>query len=175
MAETENTWRKRETREFLCLSGNKVIVRRPGPDLALKAGKVARILKAQMDAGADVNKQLEFIETLPDDELEKLMAFARILVSDVVIQPPLSLHPKEGQLTPDDVPLEDFWQIFMSGMQGFPDMPVKMQQGITVLPDGKELIAEGETTIEAVHNFPEGQEPSVDAGKDGGDVEGFPC
>lgn len=152
MAETENIWRKRQTKSFNCPSGNVVTVRRPGPDLALKAGKVARILQAQTEAGADIQKQLEFMETLPDVELEKLMAFARILIVDVVIQPPLSLHPKEGQLGPDDVPLEDFWVIFMAAMRGFPDMPVQT--------------TEGETTLENVNNFPEGQSSSAGISED---------
>lgn len=155
--ETGNKWRKRETISFPCVSGNKIIVRRPGPDLALKAGKVARILKAQSEAGTDVNKQLEFIETLPDDELEKLMTFARIFVSDVVINPPLSLHPKEGQLSPDDVPLEDFWQIFISGMRGFPEAAIKT--------------VEGETSIEAVQTFSGEQDASVDISEDSESVQ----
>lgn len=143
MAETENIWRKRETKSITCPSGNVVVVRRPGPDLALKAGKVARILQGQAEVGADANKQLEFIEKLPDAELDKLMTFARVLISDVVIQPTLSLQPKEGQLGPDDVPLGDFWFIFTGAMNGFPEMPVRT--------------TEGETTLENVNNFPEGQ------------------
>lgn len=158
---SENTWRKRETISLECPTGNKVIARRPGPDLALRAGKVARILQAQTEAGATVDKQLEFIEKLPEDELDKLMGFARILVADVVIQPPLSLHPKEGQLSPDDVPLNDFWFIFTWAMNGGPTMPVKLR--------------EGETDIETVRTFPEGQEPGIDDGEDGRSVEGFPC
>ena len=161
MAETENTWRKRATLSLNCPSGNIVTVRRPGPDLALKAGKVARILQRQGQAGTDVNKQLEFIETLPDAELDKLMGFARILIADVVIQPALLLTPREGQLSPDDVPLNDFWFIFTWAMNGGPDMPVKL--------------AEGETDIEAVRTFPEQSGSSADAGEDGGNNEGFPC
>jgi len=152
MAQTENTWRKRETKSIDCPSGNKVVVRRPGPDLALKAGKIARILQGQTEAGGDVNKQLEFIEKLPDAELDKLMGFARVLVADVVIQPALSLHPKEEQLSPDDVPLEDFWFIFTGAMNGFPQMPVKT--------------AEGETSIEAVRSFPEGQGADLSVNED---------
>jgi len=161
MAETENTWRKRQPIKFPCKSGNEITVRRPGPDLALKAGKFARVLKSQMDAGASVEQQLEFIEKLPDDELEKLMAFARIFVADVVINPPLSLNPREGQLGPDDVPIEDFWQIYISGMRGFPETSVKLK--------------EGETTVDAVTSFPEQSGSSTDASEDGGNVEGFPC
>ncbi len=155
--EATNQWRKRSTHSLSCPSGNVATVRRPGPDLALKAGKVARILQRQADAAGDIEKQLEFIEQLPDDELDKLMGFARVLLSDVVIQPSLSLHPKEGQLSPDDVPLADFWFIFMWAMNGGPDMPVKL--------------TEGETTVGAVDNFPAGQSASDDISGDSEQIQ----
>lgn len=155
---SENLWRKRTTQALTCPSGNRIIIRRPGPELALKSGKIARIFQKQTkDDLSDVNKQLKFIENLPDDELNKLMEFARVLISDVVIDPPLSLHPKEGQLTPDDVPLADFWYIFTWAMNGGPDMPVQL--------------AEGETTVEAVGNFPPGQEPGSDVSEDSEQIQ----
>lgn len=156
--EPTNQWRKRLTTSLLCPSGNVVTVRRPGPDLALKAGKVARILNKQpKEVAGLVDAQLQFIEQLPDDELDKLMAFARILLCDVVRQPLLVLSPQEGQLGPDDVPLTDFWHIFTWAMNGGPDMPVKTK--------------EGETTVDAVRTFPVGQEPSLDAGNDGESIQ----
>lgn len=155
---SENTWRKRSTQALTCPSGNKIIIRRPGPELALKSGKIARIFQKQTQADlTDVNKQLEFIENLPDDELNKLMGFARVLVADVVIDPPLSLHPKEGQLTPDDVPLADFWYIFTWAMNGGPDMPVQLE--------------EGETTVEAVGNFPPGQDAGDHVSEDSEQIQ----
>lgn len=135
-----NTWTKRILFKFECPSGNIVTVRRPGPDLMLKSGRVVRILQRQLDAAGDVNKQLAFIESLPDDEIEKLMYFARIVLADVVIDPPLHLHPKEGQLSPDDVPLQDFWALFIAASNGFPSVPVRTK--------------EGETTVDAVTSFP---------------------
>jgi len=156
MAEPENQWRKRITKSIDCPSGNVITVRRPGPDLVLKAGKVAIILQPILEAETDVDKQLAYIEQLPDVELDKLMAFARVLIADVVIQPPLSLNPKEGQLGPDDVPLNDFWFIFTWAMNGGPDMPVKL--------------TEGETTVAAVRNFPEGQGSSINLSEDSDSV-----
>jgi len=143
-----NQWRKRLTTSLLCPSGNVAIVRRPGPDMALKAGKIARVLQKQPGDAQDIDAQLAYIENLPDGELDKLMGFARILLADCVIDPVISLHPKEGQLSPDDVPLQDFWFIFTWAMNGGPDMPVKLK--------------EGETTVEAVETFPEGQEPGLE-------------
>jgi len=154
MSNNGNQWRKRLTTSLLCPSGNVATVRRPGPDMALKAGKIARILQKQnVSAQSDIDKQLEFIETMPDDELEKLMGFARVLLSDCVIDPPLSLNPREGQLGPDDVPLGDFWFIFTWAMNGGRDMPVKL--------------AEGETTVAAVETFPSEQGSSDSSGADG--------
>lgn len=154
MSESTNVWRKRLTTQLECPSGSVATVRRPGPDLALKAGKIARIFQKQrQDDAGDIDKQLEFIAELPDDELNKLMSFARVLIADVVIQPTISLHPKEGQLGPDDVPLGDFWFIFTWAMNGGPTMPVKL--------------VEGETDIETVNHFPDGQVASPDAGEDG--------
>ena len=70
-----------------------------------------------------------------------------------MIDPPLSLHPKEGQLGPDDVPVNDFWFIYVWAMNGGPDMPVKLASG-------------EETTVEAVETFPEGQGSGVSLGDD---------
>lgn len=150
MAEPTNQWRKRLTTSLLCPSGNVAIVRRPGPDLAVKAGKYARVLQkvAGKKGDAPIEEQLKAIESLPDNELEQLMAFARVIVADVVVSPPLSLHPKEGQLSPDDVPLADFWFIHTWGMNGGPTMPVKLK--------------DGETTVEAVETFP-GEQGSGDS------------
>lgn len=153
-----NQWRKRHTIKLTCPSGNTAICRRPGPDLALKAGKIARILKQQNDAGGDINKQLEVIERLPDEELNKLMAFGNVLLADVVVDPPLSVHPKEGQLSPDDVPLADYWFIYTWAMNGGPDMPVDLTNG-------------EETTVEAVGMFPGGQDTGADASGDSEQVQ----
>lgn len=153
MSEETNQWRKRTTIALTCpSSGIKIIVRRPGPDLALKAARLPRVLQSQDPAKMNPATQLEIIEKLPDDELNKVMAFARILIADVVIDPVLSLHPKEGQLSPDDVPLLDFWWIFGQAMAGFPSEPVKL--------------TEGETDIETVRTFPSGEVTSAPAGED---------
>lgn len=154
---TPNQWRKRQTISLSCPSEAVVTVRRPGPDLALKAGRVARILQKQSDAKGNVDKQLEVIEQLPDDELIKLMAFARVLMVDVVVEPLLSLNPREGQLSPDDVPLSDFWFIFTWAMNGGPDMPVKL--------------TEGETTVDAVETFPSGQRSGDSVIEDGEQIQ----
>lgn len=151
---SQNQWRKRPTVSLTCPSGTVATVRRPSPGIMLKAGRVARIFQKQKPEDVqDVDKQLEFLETLPEDELAAVWAFARVVVCDAVLQPLLFLHPKvEGQLTPDDIPTPDFWFIFMWAQNGGPDMPVKLE--------------EGETTIEAVQNFPSEQDASDNVGED---------
>lgn len=136
-------WNKRIPIPLTCPSGEVVMVRRPGPDMALKAGKVGRILKRQSSDKQNIDAQLAFIESLSDDEINKLMAFGRVMLVDVITEPALSLQPREGQLCIDDVPMDDFWFIFTSVMNGLPEMPVKTK--------------DGETTVEAVENFSEGQ------------------
>lgn len=123
------------------------MVRRPGPDMALKAGKVGRILQRQATNKSNVDAQLAFIESLSDDEINKLMAFGRVMLVDAVTEPVLSLNPREGQLCVDDVPLNDFWFIFTSVMNGLPEMPVKTK--------------DGETTVEAVETFSDEQSGSL--------------
>ena len=144
-------WQKRLAFPFLCPSGDTVMVRRLGPDFVLKAGQVARILQKQAEAKT-LEQQLAFLETLPDDELEKIMQFGRKLLCDVLVEPVLSLNPREGQLSPDDVPLPDFWALFIAASNGFPEIPVKTK--------------DGETDIESVQAFPEqsgtGSEPVSD-------------
>lgn len=136
-------WTKRISIPLTCPSGEIVMVRRPGPDMALKAGKVGRILQRQATNKSNVDAQLAFIESLSDDEINKLMAFGRVMLVDAVTEPALSLNPREGQLCVDDVPLGDFWFIFTSVMNGLPEMPVKTK--------------DGETTVEAVETFSDEQ------------------
>lgn len=140
-----NTWQKRASTEFTCSSGNKVSAHRPGPSLALKAQRFLPILqKAGIDSGASPDEQLASILKLSDDELDKLTDFARIILCDAVDHPVISLMPKQGQYHPDDLPIADFWELFIWIARGCPSIPVELK--------------EGETTVEAVTNFPLGQD-----------------
>jgi len=137
-----NQWSKRQTTTFTCDSGNQVVLRRPGPSLSLKAGRFVRVLnKVGAKEKATAEAQLEAIQRLSDAELEELTEFARVVIADVIVRPVVALNPKENQYHPDDLPVRDFWQIFMWFAQGSPTMPVALK--------------EGETTVEAVSNFPE--------------------
>lgn len=151
------TWEKRRTQQLTCPSGNKPTVQRPGPSVALKAGKILRILNRNKTEVKDIDSQLSFIERLDDNELEKLTEFARVIIADVVVEPVLSLHPKGDQLSPDDLPPNDFWFIFIWAANGGPDMPVATK--------------EGETTVEAVETFPGGQGASADVSENSEQIQ----
>lgn len=148
-----NQWQKRRGSPFTCDSGNELLAQRPGPSLSLKAGRFVRVLnKVGAKEKATADAQLEAIQQLSDAELEELTEFARVVVCDVVVSPVVALKPKEGQYHPDDLPPRDFWQIFMWFAQGCPTLPI--------------VLKEGETTVEAVSNFPDGREPDVDINSD---------
>jgi beta-lactam-binding protein with PASTA domain len=148
-----NQWSKRQVTTFTCDSGNQVVLRRPGPSLSLKAGRFVRVLnKVGAKEKVTADAQLDAIQKLSDSELEELTEFARVVISDVIVSPVVALNPKEGQYHPDDLPVRDFWQIFMWFAQGSPTMPVKLR--------------EGETTVEAVSNFPEGSGSGIDVDND---------
>lgn len=146
-----NSWQKRAVTKFVCQSGNEVMARRSSPSLSLKANRYQRVLKKIEDK--DVNQVIEKMQLLPDDELESLTDFAAITIEDSVVEPALSLKPKQGEFSPHDIPPADFWEIFMWISKGCPSIPVETK--------------EGETTVEAVSNFPGGQvDPDVGAGSE---------
>src|SRR5690349_1817841 len=110
MSETNGTnqWTKRVPISITCPSGKTVIVRRAGPEIALKGGKILRIFRARgIDPAAPstINQQLDVIENLSEEELSDLTEFARSLLVNVMVDPPLALKAKDGQLEPDDLPV----------------------------------------------------------------------
>lgn len=153
-----NHWRKRLTYAFTCPSGDVVQIRRPGPSLALKGTKAVRIFdRGGKEILTDIDKQLAFIEALPDSDVEEIYSFARIMLTDVVAEPRLYLNPVGEQLSPDDVPVADFWAIFISASNGIREMPVKLK--------------DGETTVDAVETFPSGQAGSAESDDHGEAVQ----
>lgn len=147
-----NQWQKRIAKKYACPSGNEVMVQRSSPSLVLKSQRFLPILKriSGPEGQAKADEQLAKLLELPDEELEKMTEFAEIVIADAVVQPPLSLNPKSGQLSPRDIPQNDFWILFFYISNGCPEIPVQTK--------------DGETDIEAVANFPEGQEPGCSTG-----------
>lgn len=137
---------------YTCPSGNEVMVQRSSPSLALKSQKFLPILKrvSGPEGKASADEQLAKILELPDNELEAITDYAEIVIADAVAEPRLFLKPKDGQLSPGDIPLNDFWQLFFYISNGCPEIPVKTK--------------DGETSVDAVANFPDGQESSPGVG-----------
>lgn len=146
-----NQWSKRVARKYTCKSDNEVMVQRPSPSLALKSQRFLPILQkiSGPKGKATPDEQITAILALPDDELERLTGYAEIVLADAVAEPSLHVNPKPGELSPNDVPINDFWELFIYISQGCPQIPVKTK--------------DGETSIDAVAGFPgeQGSDPSV--------------
>lgn len=156
MGNNGNQWRKRLTTSFTCPSGEVIQIRRPSPSLLLRGMKAIRIFeRGGKDVFTNIEKNLAFIESLPDAELDAIYTLARIMLTDVVADPKLYLNPTADQLSPDDLPPLDFWAIFSSASTGIHQMPVQLK--------------EGETTVEAVQTFP-GRQGSGDRPVEDGTV-----
>jgi len=106
-----------------------------------------------------LNEQLEKIQQLSEEDFERLMVFARDVVTAALVMPRLVARPSPGietEIGPDDIPFTDFWFIFNWAMSGATGIPVKTK--------------EGETTVEAVHTFPESAGSGASTGDHSGDV-----
>src|SRR5687768_9673175 len=126
MSANGNGWKPRKTAKVTCPSGQEVYVRRPGPELALRAGRVARTFTKLLPKNPDELEQLkdkspeEVIMEMSDEELASLTIFARELVVAMMVSPKLVLNPnpERDEIGPDDVG-DDFWFLFNYGMQNF--------------------------------------------------------
>lgn len=145
-------WQKRKTMPLPCPSGELPIVQRPGPELSLKAGRLAPVFGSK-PTGADAET---IMQELSDEESAKIYLFARQVIVDVVVEPKITLDGKDESLTPEDIPPSDFWHIFSWFMRGCPDISVPLK--------------EGETTVEAVETFPVEPLGDVIAGSNGEQV-----
>lgn len=124
-------WKKRKAITVTCPSGQKVIVKRPGPEFYLRSGRVSRTftlaLTTEKDApalDAPIEEKRDFweskIERMSDSELEALVLFAKDLIVTMVVSPRLVLNPREDsdEIGPEDIE-HDFWFLFAYGMANF--------------------------------------------------------
>jgi hypothetical protein len=151
MTETEfkNLWRKRDVTRLECPGGSVCLVRRPGPELALKIGRLQRTLKPLLDVSKGEGEAVETPEELT-------LAIARETVAAAVVKPRLYVNPEDEQLGVDDIEPADFWHIFNYVADGAREQPVETERG--------------ETTVGAVESFPAEQESGAGSGDHGGDV-----
>jgi hypothetical protein len=121
-----NGWKKRPIETLTLQSGQKVQVRRPGPDFMLRSGKVARTFSRSMSAiPRDSNAHPgDFLAGLSKDDQDALMEFGRELVCAMVVSPPLIRHPKDDtEVGPDDIG-DAFWELFIYAMSGYFNLKV---------------------------------------------------
>lgn len=121
-----NGWKPRQTEALECPSGQTAIIRRPGPEFVLRAGKVARTFSqvAQDETeGTEQERGLSVIARMSDEEQNAVMTFARAMVCASVVSPKLYLNPREGQIGPDDIG-DDFWFLFSYAMKNFFNLKV---------------------------------------------------
>lgn len=159
MGDLNNQWEVRTAKKYTCGSGNEVMVQRSSPSIALKSQKFLPILKriSGPDGKAQAEEQIARILELPDVELDRLTDYAAIVIADGVQSPLLSLQPKKGAISPHDIPLNDFWELFIYIGNGCPEIPVKTK--------------DGETDIEAVASFPVEQGSSSGVGADSEQIQ----
>lgn len=119
-------WQPRKTETLTCPSGQSVLVRRPGPEFMLRAGRVARTFSKafKQEEPAQEETPLEYglsaLEKMSDEELAAVMIFGRELVCAMMVSPKLVLEPRPGfnEIGPDDIG-DDFWFLFNHAMSGF--------------------------------------------------------
>lgn len=166
MNETERSgWTKvKPIRHVLEPSGRVCYLRRPSPALALKTGKMQRLLNKARQAGTTAQSVDEvgwaMLSALDNNEAEQLAENAIDLIIDVMVEPRIYREPSPEQFGVADLGA-DFWPLYSKAMALFSDAPVELENG--------------ETTVESVVTFPGGQAPEVISGKDGEQVQGAPC
>lgn len=146
---TFSTWTPRRVHLMTLPSGAQRKVRRPGPELALRAARLQRTLKINL---ADIKGKSE--EEIADsflgdlDDAKEVAAldlavkiFLACMVNDTDEEYRVVERPQRpNEISPADIPAEDFWAVVRWCNQGCPDIPVQL--------------VEGETDISAVEMFP---------------------
>lgn len=126
MSTNGNQWKPSLTHEVTCPSGQKVLVKRPGPEFAIRAGRIPNIFasedpedkKQEGETEEEYGKRL--IGKWSNEEQQSLVDFARYLLVSMVVSPKLVLNPRpeRGELGPDDTG-DDFWFLYKYGMDKF--------------------------------------------------------
>lgn len=152
-------WQKRPLVTLKCPSGVECQVRRPGPELALRAGRLPRPLQALNPKLTEEEAQLA-LNALSEDEMAALMSFARDLVCGCVVSPKLCKEADpndQDAVHVDDLPPGDFWQIYYWGLGGG--------------ASGSVAVADGEVDVEDVRTFPSEQRAGIGPDNDVSEVQ----
>lgn len=157
-----NRWEKAKPFRVELTSGRVCYLRRPSPSSVLKTGKIQRLLsRLKFSTGLTTeDASWAFIETLSDEEAEKLATQAFDLIIDVAVEPKFARDPKDDEFGIADLG-NDFWPLYFKALSLFSDHPVKLENG--------------ETTVAAVETFPREQVADSSAGDDVSEIQSPPC
>lgn len=177
-------WKPRALAPLICPSGQKVMVRRPGPEFALRAGRVHRTFtkakksneqeeqeKKEMEGLSPEEYGLKTLANMGDEELAAVMIFARELVCTMMVSPRLVREPRPGfnEIGPDDIG-DDFWFLFNYAMTNFYNLSVPVGETEVQVKD-LETFRPGSSISGDSDNSPEvrtdTEQPVGDQGLDG--------
>lgn len=155
-------WKKAKPFRVCLPSGRICYLRRPSPASVLKTGKIQRLLsRVQLSAGITAEDAgWALIETLSDEEAEKMATQAFDLIIDVAVEPKFAREPKDDEFGIVDLG-NDFWPLYFQAVGLLRDHPVQLQNG--------------ETTVAAVETFPREQITDTTTSDDGSEVQSPPC
>lgn len=181
---TNGKWAPRKTEMLTCPSGQEVQVRRPGPEFALRAGRVTRTFSEaikreteQAEAKEEGLTPDEFgqdvLDKLSDEELAAVLVFARELVCAMLVSPKLTRVPRPGfdEIGPEDVPSGDFWFLFNYAMTGFYGLKVPVAEGEVEVSDLSNFRGESGISGDSVDSAEvraDSEQPAGDQGLVGG-------
>jgi len=121
-------------------SGNVVKLRRPGLDTFVQAGQVPNSLMSLMTSFRDSGKETPDYDAVGDEilnhpeKLQELMSFLDFAVTKIMVDPPVSAVPEDGEprdpgkLYTDEVDLEDKFFMLNYAVGGVNDLAKFRQQ-----------------------------------------------
>lgn len=166
MSTNGNGWKPSKVEAYTCADGSTVYVHRPGPELALRVGRIPRTFTKSLN---DENEKLspeERLAQMSDEEQDATVQVAREVIVAMVVSPKLKLNPKEGELGPDDTGA-DFWPLFSYAMDNYFKIKVPVGEGEVEAEDLVTFRAESGVSgdsMDGVHVSSEPERTTTDQG-----------
>lgn len=134
-----------------CPSGNTYRLRKPDIAALINSGALPENFTGKLLSKLD-KKETDVEgdnDPLKDEDLLSMAAIKRATVTAAMLEPRIVANAvNDDEIEFQDVPKEDREYIYLWATRGLPEVPIE--------------IAKGETTVEAVENFPT-EEPSVES------------
>lgn len=126
-------------------SGAVFEVKRPGPEVTIKAGRLPSNLFGRMAEaikgkdGSPVAKGMEVFQNMTDGEIVAFKGYADILVASAVVSPRMTAgESTEEALSVNDLDQVDFWHLFAWANSGGKTLPIQVKGGGEVSIDDLE-------------------------------------